>query len=206
MPRREGIMQGSLFEDDDTATQVAPEGFVYVADFLAPDEQASLLREIRALPFEHDTFRGQRLKRAYAQFGYSYVSSGRKLNTAAPVPAFLRAVIEKAAPHCPGADEFNQCIVTHYPPDSGIGWHTDAPGFGGCIVGVSLGGNGLFQFRPNGAQVVCYEVRVVPGSLYVLRGPSRWKFQHQVVPVTTDRFSLTFRHVSGKKDRSASEG
>jgi hypothetical protein len=81
-------------------------------------------------------------------------------------------------------------------PNSGIGWHTDAPRFGECVVGVSLGGDARFQFRPNGSEEVSYEIKAAPGSLYLMRGPTRWEYQHQVVPVKTERFSLTFRHVA----------
>lgn len=35
-----------------------------------------------------------------------------------------------------------------------------------------------------------------PGSLYAMHGPARWEYQHRVVPVTQDRWSLTFRQVS----------
>lgn len=172
-----------------------PDGLLYVPDFLSPEEQAALLNELRPLSYEHDVFRGQRLKRGYAQFGYSYVSTGRKLDPAATMPDFLLAVIEKVLPYSPGEAEFNQCIVTHYPPNSGIGWHTDAPRFGECVVGVSLGGPARFQFRPNGSEEYSYEVKAVPGSMYVMKGPARWQFQHQVLPVKAERFSLTFRHV-----------
>jgi alkylated DNA repair dioxygenase AlkB len=173
----------------------APEGLVYVANFLSGEEQAALLRELRALDYQHDTFRGQRLKRGYAQFGYAYVSTGRKLEIAATLPEYLQAVIRKARAYCPDGVSFNQCIVTHYPPGSGIGWHTDAPRFGECVVGVSLGSEARLQFRPNGAEEATYEVRAAPGSMYLMRGPARWGYQHQVVPVKTERYSLTFRHV-----------
>jgi alkylated DNA repair protein (DNA oxidative demethylase) len=175
--------------------EATPEGFVSVANFLSAEEQATLLRELRALRYQHDTFRGQRLKRGYAQFGYAYVSTGRKVETTAAMPEFLRAVIDKARPHCPGGAGFNQCIVTHYPAGSGIGWHTDAPRFGECVVGVSLGAEARLQFRPNGAKGASYEVRAAPGSMYLMRGPVRWSHQHQVVSVKSERFSLTFRHV-----------
>jgi alkylated DNA repair dioxygenase AlkB len=175
--------------------ETTPIGLEYVADFLSGEEQATLLRELRALPFQHDTFRGQQLKRSYAQFGYAYVSTGRRLEATAAMPEFLRAVIDKVRPRCPDGTEFNQCIVTHYPPGSGIGWHTDAAGFGECVVGVSLDAEARLQFRPNGAEEASYEVRAAPGSMYLMRGPVRWDYQHQVVPVKTDRFSLTFRHV-----------
>jgi alkylated DNA repair dioxygenase AlkB len=178
---------------------VAPEDFVYVADFLSAEDQAALLRELRSLDYQHDTFRGQILKRGYAQFGYAYVSTGRKLETTAAMPEFLRAVIERAKPFCPDGTEFNQCIVTHYPESSGIGWHTDAPRFGECVVGVSLAAEARLQFRPNGAEEASYEILAAPGSMYLMRGAVRWDYQHQVVPVKTERFSLTFRHVADSR-------
>jgi alkylated DNA repair dioxygenase AlkB len=183
----------------------APEGLVYVGNFLSAKEQVDLLDQLRALDFEHDSFRGQRLKRGYAQFGYSYVSTGRKLESTTAMPDFLCAIIDKAKLHCPDAAEFNQCIITHYPPGSGIGWHTDAPAFGECVVGVSLAGKARFQFRPNGTEEATYEVQATPGSMYVLRGPVRWDYQHQVVPVKTERYSLTFRQVASVGKGSGQE-
>jgi alkylated DNA repair dioxygenase AlkB len=176
--------------------EAAPEGLVYLPDFLSPKEQSVLLEELRALDYQHDIFRGQRLKRGYAQFGYSYVSTGRKLETAAAMPGFLQVLVERARPHCPDGVEFNQCIVTRYPAGSGIGWHTDAPRFGECVVGVSLSGEARFQFRPIGAEEASYEVRAVPGAMYLLCGPVRWDYQHQVIPVKSERYSLTIRHVA----------
>ena len=126
---------------------------------------------------------------------YAYVSTGRKLERAAAMPEFLRAVMEKVRPHCPPGTEFNQCIVTHYPAASGIGWHTDALCFGECVVGVSLGTEARLQFRPKGAEEANFEVRPVSGSLYLMRGSARWEHQHQLLPVKKERFSLTFRHV-----------
>jgi len=64
---------------------IPPEGFIYSPDLLTPDEHDTLLGKLRDLEYQHDVFRGQRLKRSYAQFGYAYVSTGRKVKTA---PAF----------------------------------------------------------------------------------------------------------------------
>jgi alkylated DNA repair dioxygenase AlkB len=174
----------------------APEGFLYVADFLSAQEQETLLRHLHALDFHHDTFRGQRLRRGYAQFGYAYVSTGRKLEESAAMPEWLLPVLRRAQALCPDGGALIQCIVTHYPPGSGIGWHTDAPRFGECVVGVSLASAARLQFRPNGAEEAAYEVRAAPGSMYLMRGPARWDHQHQVVPVKSERYSLTFRHVA----------
>jgi alkylated DNA repair dioxygenase AlkB len=188
-------VQHRLSEFGDELTGTPPEGFSYVPDFLSRSEQRSLLRRLSELPFEHDTFRGTRLKRSYAQFGYAYVSNGRKLTPAAPLPDYLEALIAKGLPHCPEGARFNQCIVSHYPPGSGIGWHTDAPRFGECVMAVSLGEEAQLQFRPNGSEEASCTVRTAPGSLYVMHGPARWEYQHQVVPVEAARYSLTFRYV-----------
>jgi alkylated DNA repair dioxygenase AlkB len=181
---------------------IAPDGFLFVPDFLALVEQSELLHELAALIYEHDTFRGQQLKRGYAQFGYAYISTGRKLKAVAELPPFLSAVAAKALLYCPAGTTFGQCIVTRYPQGAGIGWHTDAPKFGDCIVGVSLGGQGRIQFRPKGSKDVSFEVEVSSGSMYLMRGPARWEYEHQVVPVRTERYSLTFRHVpaGGEQD------
>src|SRR5438105_1768501 len=109
---------------------IAPDGFLFVPDFLSPTEQSELLPKLAALTYEHDTFRGQRLKRGYAQFGYAYVSTGRKLKPVAELPPFLSAVAAKALLYCPSGTTFEQCIVTRYPQEAGIGWHPDAPIFG----------------------------------------------------------------------------
>jgi alkylated DNA repair protein (DNA oxidative demethylase) len=132
--------------------KVEPEGFLYIPDFLLLNEQVTLLHELQSLIYKHDVFRGQKLKREYAQFGYSYVSTGRKLEVAPMIPAFLQTLIKKASPYYPNDFMFTQCIVTHYPPSAGIGWHTDAPVFGEYIIGVSLAGEARLQFRPNSSK------------------------------------------------------
>lgn len=175
---------------------IAPEGFVYVSDFLSPPEQGVLLRELQGLDYEHDTFRGQRLKRSSAQFGYRYIATGRKLDPAPSIPDSLVSLIKRALPYCPERTQFNQCLITHYPLGAGIGWHVDAPRFGECIMAISLGADARLQFRPPGSKNVSYGLRVVPGSLSVMHGPARWEYQHQVIPAKAVRYSLTFRQVA----------
>jgi alkylated DNA repair dioxygenase AlkB len=175
---------------------VRPTGFAYIPSVLRDNEQREISSLVRALEFKRDSFRGQLLMRRYAQFGYAYVSTGRKLEGAPPLPDFLSELLVKTLPHCPAGTRFNQCIVTHYPEDAGIGWHPDAPCFGDCIAAVSLGGSARLQFRPNGAREVSFEVLAEPGSLYVMRGEARWEYQHQIVPVKAERYSITFRLVA----------
>jgi alkylated DNA repair dioxygenase AlkB len=129
------------------------------------------------------------------QFGYAYVSTGRKVEAAPELPEFLTAVAAKALTYCPAGTTFNQCIVSRYPVGAGIGFHSDADVFGDCIVGVSPGGRGRFQFQCKDIDEVMFEVELLPGSMYMMHGPSRWDHTHRVVPVRAERYSLTFRSV-----------
>ena len=87
----------------------APEGFSYIHDFITVEEQLGLLDNARKLEFAHDSFRGQQLKPSYAQFGYSYVSTGRRLVPASPFPDFLTALIVKVRQH---TVSFRQACMT----------------------------------------------------------------------------------------------
>jgi len=170
-----------------------PEGFLYVPELISTADQSRILEELQALEYHHDTFRGRQLKRGYAQFGFSYVTTGRKLEPAPEFPVFLRDFLTLANPQCPG-HTFNQCIVTYYPKSAGIGWHTDAPVFGDCIMGASFGNQARFQLRQKDSDEI-HEFAIVPGSLYCMQGTVRWDYQHQIVPVKLDRYSVTFRQV-----------
>lgn len=174
---------------------VYPEGFQYVVGFLSVTEQEDLLAAVRGLAFQHDVFRGQRLKRGYAQFGFAYRSIGRKLDPAPPMPAFLTELIGKVLTHCRAGTVFDQVIITRYPAGAGIGWHVDAPCFRECIAGISLGTGCRFQFRAVASATTSHELIAAPGSLYLMSGPSRADYEHQVVPVKGERYSITCRGV-----------
>jgi len=177
------------------------EGLTYIADFLEDQEERSLRSQLDQLTYYHDTFRGRQLKRSYAQFGYGYRSTGRKLTPAAPFPAFLAELVEKVLPFSSPDEPVNQCIIAHYPRGAGIGWHTDAHSFGDCIIGVTVAGEARLQFRSNGNETAEYELSLGQGSLYSMRGPARWDHQHRIVPVKADRRSLTLRHARYDLDK-----
>ena len=172
-----------------------PEGFDYFPDLLSPTEQDALLHDVQALTYEHDVFHGKKMKRLCAHFGYKYVAASHKLEAAPPIPLFLQAVIEKARPYYPAGIEFAQCIVTRYPPEAGINWHSDAKCFADVVLGVSLASEARFQFRPKGETKATFEVTVSPGSIYVIQGLARWQYDHRLIPVKVERYSLTFRTI-----------
>lgn len=173
----------------------APNGFAYFPDFLDEEESREILSYLKGLDFQHDHFRGTRLKRGYVQFGYTYMTTGRKVKPAQPMPELIASLAGKGRQHCPEGTEFNQCIMTWYPPKAGIGWHTDAAVFGECIMALSLGSPATVSFRENGAELPSFEFRAQPRSLYVFHGQARWDYQHCVAPVSRTRYCLTFRFV-----------
>jgi alkylated DNA repair dioxygenase AlkB len=173
-----------------------PEGFFYKPDFLSFSPQLNVLKELRGLQYEREMFRKRLMKREWAQFGYSYKATARKVTPAPAMPAYLQVLLQNASVYYPDDLTFTQCIVTKYPEGAGIGYHADAAVFGEYILGVSLASAARLQFRPKKSQKATFEVTVAPGSLYVMHGAARYHYDHRIVPVKTERYSLTFRYLA----------
>ncbi|HEY8357094.1 MAG TPA: alpha-ketoglutarate-dependent dioxygenase AlkB, partial [Ramlibacter sp.] len=64
-------------------------------------------------------------------------------------------------------------------------------------VGVSLHNDAVMRFRPyppdapKKADVL--KLAVAPRSIYLLRGPARWEWQHSVAATKLLRYSITLR-------------
>jgi DNA oxidative demethylase len=173
-----------------------PEGFEYIEKFLSFPQQIQVLKELRGLHYEPEMFRGRLMKRKWAQFGHSYKATSRKVEPAPAMPAYLQALLQNASAYYPDDLTFSQCIATLYIPSAGIGWHSDSAVFGEYILGISFAAEARFQFRPKKTQKATFEVTVAPGSLYVMHGSARYDFDHRIVPVKTERYSLTFRYLA----------
>lgn len=92
-------------------------------------------------------------------------------------------------------EELVQLLVTRYPPGAGIGWHRDAPQFGD-VSGISLLSGCRMRFRRGRPRTwEAAELTLEPRSAYVLSGPARTRWQHNIPPVTEERWSTTFRTV-----------
>ena len=87
-------------------------------------------------------------------------------------------------------------LVAEYAPGTPLGWHRDVPEHED-VFGVSLGSTATLRFRPyppvapKRADVV--KLRAAPRSIYAMRGPARWGWQHSVAPVDELRWSITMR-------------
>ena len=197
--------QAELF----AAAPELPEGFLYVEDVVADEEQTQLLEQINGLTFSEIRMHGVAAKRRTIHFGYSYDFQSFELTAASAIPDFLLPIRAKAAaltqlpPH-----DFREALITEYQPGAGIGWHRDAPHFG-TVAGISLLGACSMQFRPwvggrdnlpaerrRGAHLV---QQLAPRSAYVLTGPVREKWQHRIPSTKALRYSVTFRTIRGRR-------
>ena len=93
-------------------------------------------------------------------------------------------------------------LVAEYAPGTPLGWHRDVPEHEE-VFGVSLGSMAVLRFRPwpptepKRADVV--KLRAAPRSIYAMRGPARWGWQHSVAPVDELRWSITLRTARGAR-------
>jgi len=171
-----------------------PAGFAYRADLIAPADEAALLQNLEALPFQPFDFRGFLAKRHVAWFGWRYDYAGGQLRDSEPIPPFLVPLRVHAAAFAGVEPEsLQQVLINKYAPGAGIGWHSDKPMFGD-VIAVSLAAPCTLRLRrkqDNGWERA--SVHVQPRSAYLLRGDARWGWQHSIPPVDELRYSVTFR-------------
>jgi alkylated DNA repair dioxygenase AlkB len=134
-------------------------------------------------------------------FGWRYDFNGGLTRTE-EIPAFLMLVREQAALFAQmPAQDLQQVLVTEYSPGAAIGWHKDRSVFGD-VVGISLRSRCTFRLRRRvGNQWQRARLSLEPRSIYLLRGPSRTEWEHSIPAVSTQRYSITFRHVLARKHR-----
>jgi alkylated DNA repair protein (DNA oxidative demethylase) len=173
----------------------APEGLVYRAGLVTPDEERALLERIEALGFDEIRMHGVVAKRTARHFclGYDYERRG-VVTEAEPIPQWL-IPLRAAAAELAGVepDRLVEGLVQRYPEGAQIGWHRDAPTFG-IVAGVSLLAPARMRFRRDaGGERQTYELVLEPRSGYVLAGAARAAWQHHVPPTKGLRYSVTFR-------------
>jgi alkylated DNA repair dioxygenase AlkB len=176
-------------------------GFEYVADFLGLQDAARVLDAIAALPLAQARYKQFTAHRRVAYFGGRYDFSNNELLPAGPIPEVLLPLRERiGAVAGVAARAFTHAVVAEYQPGVQLGWHRDVPDFE-LVAGVSLGSAARLQFRPYPPKELSrkqyFNAVLEPGSLYVLRGPARWEWQHRVPPVAALRYSITFRTLRG---------
>jgi alkylated DNA repair dioxygenase AlkB len=183
-----------------------PDGMRYETDFLAASEEAALLQLIEALPLAPMQYQGYTALRRVVSYGGQYDFSKQRLDAADPIPGWLDPLRAKAAQWiglAPSA--FTQALVAEYRPGTPLGWHRDVPDFED-VVGISLLADATMRFRPypprENKREGVMKLAIAPRSIYLLRGPARWDWQHSVSPTRALRYSITFRTPSARQRRS----
>ena len=174
-----------------------PEGMLYERDFLDAATEADLLATIATLSFSEARYREYTAKRRTVSYGASYDFSTNRPLPAPPVPEWLWPLRERVAAWSGiRAADFGFALVTEYQPGTQLGWHRDVPNFE-SVVGVSLAGPGRMRFRPwppgPPPKRATLALDLAPRSAYILRGESRWRWQHAISPTKALRYSITFR-------------
>lgn len=174
-----------------------PEGMRYEEEFMTPGEEQSLIAVVAAIALQEMTYKGYTARRRGASFGGSYDFDANRLEPAAPLPELLHPLRARVAQWAGLAPEdLVHALVAEYRPGTPLGWHRDVPDFED-IIGVSLLSEALMRFRPWPAEAPrradILKLAVQPRSIYLLRGPARWAWQHSVAPTEALRYSVTFR-------------
>jgi DNA oxidative demethylase len=191
-----------------------PKGFLYVPELITSAEEHALLDWFEASRAWQDVvFRGQKARRRAMSFGARYLTQGRQLLPAPPLPPELapyRDRMVEAAEAGLGPDlalagrtmaDFALCTALHYPPAGAIGWHADNRVFGPTVLSLSLGTSARLQLLPmtdGGRPATPFEVELAPRSLFVLAGDARATWRHRVLPVAHERYSLTVRSLASR--------
>jgi alkylated DNA repair dioxygenase AlkB len=179
-----------------------PPGMRYEADFLSPEEEAGLLAIVTQLPLAPMQYQQYTARRKVVSYGGQYDYSAQKLKEAEPLPAWLAALRARAGAWAGIAPErFTQALIAEYAPGTPLGWHRDVPDFED-VVGISLLDEAVLRFRPypheTGSRADVRKLVVPPRSIYLLRGASRWEWQHAVSPTKRLRYSITLRTPSAR--------
>ncbi len=173
-----------------------PGGFQYQPGFVSAAQSAALLDVIATLPLVEAQYRQFTAKRRVIHFGGRYDFSNNELLPADALPEALIPLRDRiGAAADVESHTLTHAMIAEYRPGTQLGWHRDIAQFE-LVAGASLGSSARMQFRPYPpapSRRHYFNAILQPGSLYVLRGPVRWEWQHRVPPVSTLRYSITFR-------------
>jgi alkylated DNA repair dioxygenase AlkB len=180
-----------------------PPGWRYAPDFLSADEEAALIGLMADLPLAAARYKSYTARRRVASYGGRFDYDANRLRPAQPLVEPLHGLRARVAQWMGVAPEkLAHVLVAEYPPGAPLGWHRDVPDFED-VVGVSLGSEAVLRFRPyppvDPKRGDIVRVDVAPRSIYMMRGPARWDWQHSVAPGTGLRWSITFRTLARRR-------
>lgn len=181
---------------------------VFEPHFLPGDEANTLLTSLlQKTPWRQDEIRifgkthpQPRLTALFGNNGNSYSYSGITMDPE-PFTPELKDLKEKVEQGC--GHTFTTCLLNLYRDgNDSNGWHADDEkelGTNPVIASVSLGETRVFHLKHRRQKSLRYRMRLVHGSLLVMRGPMQHHWLHQI-PKTRKpvkpRINLTFRSIN----------
>ena len=177
-----------------------PPGFDYREDFISVDEERQLVAAVGAVEFASFEMRGVVARRRVKFYGRSYDAVP---GPEEPIPEFLFPLRDRLAAWAKiDPPAFAMALINEYQESAPIGWHRDAPQYG-LIAGVSLLSSSRMKLRPYvaprdvsklaGPRKTTHEIELQPRSAYLITGEARAGYEHSIPPVTSLRYSITFR-------------
>lgn len=174
---------------------------IYVPRYIAPDEEARLLRVIDNASWQTD------LKRRTQHYGYRYDYKARRLDESmylGNLTGWTRNLAVRLREDGYVSAIPDQVIVNEYEAGQGIAPHVDCvPCFDDTIISISLGSpcQMIFEKLTTKAKAPIW---LEAGSLVVMKGESRYGWKHGIPARKSDiidgerimrgrRVSLTFR-------------
>jgi len=191
------MQQTSLFDPLPPSPGALPNGLVYEPRFISAEAEQALLALLQRLPFEAALYKGYTARRRVVSYGGSFDYDTNRLRPSRVLIPELLPLREQVARWAGlDAQALVQVLVSEYAPGTPLGWHRDVPDFE-QLFGVSLGSTAQLRFRPyppvNPRREDVLKLDVAPRSIYAMRGPARWAWQHSVAPVDAMRWSITLR-------------
>jgi len=187
------------------AAPIVP-GLSHAPDILSAAEERALIASLEAIEVTPFRFQGWLGKRLTASFGWRYDFDNGSFSTAMPIPDFLLPLRERAAGFAGLAPEdLVQSLLVRYDPGAGIGWHRDRPLFE-HVIGISLETPATLRLRrrrEGGFDRAA--LPLAPRSIYHLSGEARHEWEHSISAMEARRWSVTFRSLSEKGLRAASD-
>lgn len=182
------------------APALGPSDFRYETDVVSITKELDLIDKIAKLPLAEFKFQQYLAKRRVIYFGWRYDFEDSKFERTEPIPEFLLELRQRAASFAGlESNHLPHALVTEYSPGTEIGWHTDRPVFND-VVGVSLAASCSFRFRrKKGTKWERHTIIAEPRSIYLMRGASRWEWEHSIPAVDNLRYSVTFRSLRDPK-------
>ena len=181
-------------------------GLRYAEAAMSVGDERALLDRLEPLDLAPFRFHGFIGNRRTHSFGWRYDFEDASFRPAEPIPDWLEPLRQRAADFAGlQAGDFVHVLLARYDPGAGIGWHRDRDVFDE-VVGFSLRTPATLRFRQRTATGFRRaNLEVAPRSAYLLSGEARHEWEHSIAPGDQLRFSITFRALSAKGRRIATQ-